>query len=447
MNEQTVLCPPTHDGVRAWMLWAAEQSIDLDSSNSTVNDEVVASAVMSNLHKRELLRFFGCDSASMDLWVKRLTPALASGLGLHDEEHWRQRLAESVPVAIMQPYLRSVFICAGASLGMTYESIGSALGISRLWARQLLKDLDVPMPAAVRAALREERDAAEAALDQRIRERSLANPEATIKELARWMGIDEARIDRGLGSRRLVHRGMRGVNDVEHAQTHQEVLAGIRAWRQADAGDRVLDYNKWAREHGAVSSQTVIKMFDSWSAGMALAGLEPTRVVTAQRVDRVPKAAVMAAITMFFRMDLDTYSYSRYEEIAKERGWPSGQNARARFGTWSKACDEARALLRYQASSGTGWTLGDEAGAIDLADWSRAPDPAELLEEIRQAAALTKEPLTMQEFDNVMGDRVSGRAAAILEAFGSWPEALIAAGVPERMSKKAHRLAKERGLC
>ena len=182
----------------------------------------------------------------------------------------------------------------------------------------------------------------------------------------------------------------------------------------ADGAPSLQDF----RDHSDIADTTVLRRFDSWNAAVAKAGFEPNdpqqRIPTEDLLDELQRLhdEIGRAPTIAEMKDQGEY-------------WPS--TYKNRFGSWAEALD----------------TAFDDIDADDVYASRAAADPEnpgtpgphvsgeELLEDLRALADELGEPPRFKE----MVEHGDHRARTYTKRYGSWAEALEAAGLdPEDRS-------------
>lgn len=166
------------------------------------------------------------------------------------------------------------------------------------------------------------------------------------------------------------------------------------------------------RDHSDIADTTVLRRFDSWNAAVAKAGYEPNdpqqRIPTEDLLDELKR----------LRDEVD-HAPTIGEMKAQGEYWPS--TYKNRFGSWTEALDAAF----------------DDIDADDVYASRIAADPEDpgtpgphvsgetLLEDLRDLADELGEPPRFKE----MVERGDHRARTYTKRYGSWAEALEAAGL------------------
>ena len=166
------------------------------------------------------------------------------------------------------------------------------------------------------------------------------------------------------------------------------------------------------RDHSDIADTTVLRRFDSWNAAVAKAGFEPNdpqkRIPTEDLIDELQRLR-------------DDVGHAPTIAEMKEQGeyWPS--TYKKRFGSWAAALDAAF----------------DDINADDVSASRAAADPEnpgtpgphvsgeELLGDLRELADELGEPPRFKE----MVEHGDHRARTYTKRYGSWAEALEAAGL------------------
>jgi hypothetical protein len=176
--------------------------------------------------------------------------------------------------------------------------------------------------------------------------------------------------------------------------TESELLAELR--RVADELDTSPSVGQMD-EHGAYSSRTYRKRFDSWNEAKARAGIEPTRSV------RYSKAELLDRLRAFAE-ELDA---TPSKAQMRDCGPHAPSTYASRFGSWSEALESAG--------------FEPKTAATGISE-------AELLGDLRRVADRLDRRPTSEEYDE------HGRYSdsTYFRRFDSWADALEAAGVADR---------------
>jgi hypothetical protein len=182
----------------------------------------------------------------------------------------------------------------------------------------------------------------------------------------------------------------------------------------ADGAPSLQDF----RDHSDIADTTVLRRFDSWNAAVAKAGFEPNdpqeRIPTEDLIDELQRLGdeVGRAPTIAEIKDQGEY-------------WPS--TYKKRFGSWAEALDAA-----FEHIDADNFF---QSRAVAEPEDPATPGPKvsgeELLEDLRELADELREPPRFKE----MVEHGDHRARTYTKRYGSWAEALEAAGLdPEDRS-------------
>lgn len=199
----------------------------------------------------------------------------------------------------------------------------------------------------------------------------------------------------------------------------EELLEEIRLVATKIDGERAPSLQDF-RRHSSIADTTILRRFDSWQAAVEQAGFEPHEPTTAvsdadlldelhrlaDEIDRIPTIPQMN--------DRGNYAASTYKN---------------HFGSWSAALEEA-----FDDTSEAGATVSN----------------SELIAELQRVADEHRVPPRFKD----MREHGTHRARTYTNRFGSWDDALAAAGFEPRGSHKIatgdlladlHRLRDELG--
>ncbi|WP_134671592.1 homing endonuclease associated repeat-containing protein [Halorussus marinus] len=183
-------------------------------------------------------------------------------------------------------------------------------------------------------------------------------------------------------------------NGTDPTISKSELLAELR--RLADELDTSPSVDQMD-EHGAYSSRTYRKRFDSWNEAKAEAGIEPTRTV------RYSKAELLDRLCAFG----DEIDATPSKAQMREHGPHAPSTYASRFGSWTAALEAA------------GFEPETAATGISVED---------LLADLRRVADRLDRRPTSEEYDE------HGRFSdsTYFRRFDSWDDALERAGVADR---------------
>lgn len=271
---------------------------------------------------------------------------------------------------------------------------------------------------------------------------SLSHPELTIRELAEWAEVDEAIVKQALEHRVAVHEVSH--NTWSGRVSDEELLDALRRWAPQTETRTGDDFTQWAQSRGLPGKQTVSMRFGGWNAALIRAGLHEYVVDRGGPRPVISDAEMWASVLKFLRADLQSYSFGAYDTYAGELGLASGATIRVRLGSWSSIKDRARELLRYAANRDGQWAWAEEVLAVVPGEAPRNYlGPQQALAALRRVSDLVEGPLTVVAYERARnGDDPNG--AVIQDRLGSWINALVQAGLTDRLSGKA-RSKWERG--
>ena len=183
------------------------------------------------------------------------------------------------------------------------------------------------------------------------------------------------------------------------AYSDEELLEDIRAVAAiVERAPSMQDY----RDHGEYAATTITRRFDSWQDAVARAGFEPHAAET-----EIPTEELLAEL----RRLADEHDQRPTAELMNDEGQYWVSTYRRRFGSWANALAEA------------GVEPADARTAAQISE-------ADLLAELDRMATAEGESPTFQEMET--DGAYSPRT--YVDRFGSWNDALDAAGLEPRGS-------------
>ena len=183
------------------------------------------------------------------------------------------------------------------------------------------------------------------------------------------------------------------------AYSDEELLEDIRTVAAiVERTPSIQDY----RDHGEYAATTITRRFESWQDAVSQAGFEPHAAET-----EIPEGELLAEL----RRLAEEHGTPATAEVMNDEGAYWVSTYRRRFGSWGNALAEA------------GFEPADARTTKQLSD-------EELLAELKRMATADDEPPTFQEME--AEGQYSPRT--YVNRFGSWNEALAAAGFEPRES-------------
>lgn len=198
------------------------------------------------------------------------------------------------------------------------------------------------------------------------------------------------------------------------AYSDEELLADIQA--VAAVVERAPSLQEY-RDHGAYAATTITRRFDSWQDAVDQAGFEPHAAET-----EIPTDELLAEL----RRLADDHDQRPTVELMNDEGQYWVSTYRRRFGSWANALTEA------------GFEPADARTTKQISE-------ADLLAELERMATAEGATPTFQDMER--DGAYSPRT--YVDRFGSWNEALEAAGLNPRESgrvSEAELLAELRRL-
>lgn len=328
---------------------------------------------------------------------------------------------------------RDTLVLAGVRAGLTLQAVGDLYGISRERIRQICVAQGVAT-RDIRAQQRQQAERRARRMERHIFGLSLSYPELSISELADWAETDESTIRSALGHRVHVHEVRE--NSWSERTSNEELLDALRRWAAQTATPTSDDYEAWAESEGLPGKQTHIIRFGGWNKALTLAGLTPVSDRGGLR-PVISDEELWASVLQFFRSDSASFTFRGYGDFASSHGFPSGATVRNRLGTWSEIKSRIRLLLRYAADRDGRWDWAESVLAVIPGEAERNEfTPEDALESLNRVAAVCVGPLTVQSYEDARSD-TDVPANLVQRRWGSWVNALKAAGLTERMSAKA----------
>lgn len=332
--------------------------------------------------------------------------------------------------------LRNQRIADSARAGRSLRELGHEYGLSYERVRK------ITISAGINPSqIREERIAAQRLAREQtahqIREISLVHPEMTLDEVAKEAGTDTRTVRAALGPRRYVHetplsRGGQGISD-------EELLAALRRWGAQTTSRAGRDFTAWAAPLGIPGNQTVAKRFTSWNRALYIAGLTPNTNTGGLR-PVISEDELWASVLQFLQADLPKYSLESYSQYATTHHLPSCATILSRLGRWRDIRQRARGLMRYAAAPSGQWEWADRVLAVTPGQTQRnLIGRNDAVQALQSAASRVEGTLTIRAYEAARnpGDP---EKTTIMGLFGSWVEALQAAGLGDRASR--HAIAK-----
>ena len=181
----------------------------------------------------------------------------------------------------------------------------------------------------------------------------------------------------------------------------EELLDEIRAVAAQTDGDTAPSLQDF-RQHSSIADTTVLRRFDSWQAAVEKAGFEPHDPTTS-----VPDTDLLAEL---HRLADEVGRIPTIPQM-NERGEYAASTYQNHFGSWSAALDEA-----FDDTSEAGARVSNN----------------ELLKELQRIGEEYRSPPRFED----MRRHGSHRARTYTHRFGSWDDALTAAGFEPRGSHK-----------
>lgn len=341
---------------------------------------------------------------------------------------WFYRLTEESRVSH-----RDYLMVLGLRTGLTLQSMGDLYGLSRERVRQIAVKQGV-ITRDLRKSQREQADRRARRVARHIYGVSLTHPELSIAELVDWAEVDEETVRSSLEHRLSVHDVV--ANDWSVRIGDEELLAALRTWAAQETLHTGDSYTTWAELHGLPGKQTIQNRLGGWNNALTLAGLNDLVKDRGGLRPIISDDEIWASVLLFFRDDLQSYSYDSYDRYASERGLPSGALARTRLGSWSEIKVRTRELLRYTADRDGRWPWGETILSVTPGEMPRNQvTTAEAIASLRRVVLKMEGPLSIQAYEEA---RLASDVPANLvqRRLGSWVNALVVAGLSDRLTRK-----------
>lgn len=328
---------------------------------------------------------------------------------------------------------RDFLMVEGLESGLTLHSVGDLYGVTRERVRQIAAQQGLIMKE-LRKLQREQSDRRARRVARHIYGVSLTHPELTLEELADWAEADEETVRRSLEHRVVVHEVR--VNDWASGISDEELLTALRTWAGQESKHTGDNYTAWAELHGFPGRQTAQNRFGGWNNALEVAGLGHLARSRGGRRPVISDEEIWGSILLFFRDDLQSYSYASYDKYASERELPSGALARTRLGSWSEVKVKVRELLRYAADRDGRWAWAEAILAVvpggELRNQASSEDATASLQRVAQRMDGL---LSLQAYEAARLDS-DVPANLIQRRLGSWVNALVTAGLTDRLTRK-----------
>lgn len=346
-----------------------------------------------------------------------------------DWSDWVSSLGES-EMAIH----RDEIMLAGLETGATLAQVGERFGVSGEWVRQIAAARGWRQNE-VRAQRRAQRERHQRRVARHVYGYSLSYPELTVSELAELVDTDEATVLKALEHRRVVHadsadRSGGGISD-------EDLLDAVRQWASQTSVRTSADYDAWSREHGVPGRQTVTIRFGKWNNALAMIGEGEDLNVRRGRHPQITDEELWATLYTFLREDRPSYTASAYSLWAGSEGLPSLPTLRHRLGSWNSMLATVRKLLRYAAARDGSWELGERVLAVTPGDFPRQILTEEqCLAALRAVASRISGPMSSIAYETHRTAEEPS-AGAVGQRCGSWVQAMVNAGLEDRLTTKA----------
>jgi len=328
---------------------------------------------------------------------------------------------------------RDRLLVMGLKSGLTLQSVGDLYGLTRERVRQIAVGQGV-VTKDLRKLQKEQSDRHARRVARHIYGVSLTHPELSLEELADWAEADEATVRRSLEHRVVVHEVK--TNDWSSGISDEDLLAALRNWAAQESRHTGDNYTAWAELHGLPGRQTPQIRFGGWNNALVAAGLGHLARERGGRRPVISEHEIWGSVLQFFRDDLPSYSFIAYGRYASERGLPSGALVRVRLGSWSEVKTGVRDLLRYAADRDGSWQWGEAILDVVPGQAQRNHVTTEdAVASLRAVARRTAGPLSVQGYESA---RREGEVQVnlIQRRCGSWVNALVTAGLAERLTRK-----------
>jgi hypothetical protein len=356
-------------------------------------------------------------------------PAVPNEMDQHDWYGWVNTLT-----AQQRADYRTNIVVAGLHAGLTLDALGEVFGVTRERIRQIAATQGINT-SQLRAEQKYQAKRRRQRFQKRIYDASRTHPELEIGELAEWFDTDKATVRKALGHRRAVHEALGYESTTRTSKA--DLITALQTWAAETDVFTGDSYTEWAERHNLPGKQTPMMRFGGWNNALLAAGLDRLIVSRGGLRPHITDETMWASVVEFYRADLPSYSAASYDTYARERGLASLASVRVRLGQWNEIKPRVRALLRYAANRDGSWDWGESVLGIDPSTEPRnVSTREESLESLKAVAARTHGPLTVQAYESARRSDETPANTVMLRC-GTWAEALVDAGLSERMSTKA----------
>jgi uncharacterized protein (DUF433 family) len=243
--------------------------------------------------------------------------------------------------------------------GLSLAAVGAQYGLTRERVRQLLAAHGYGTVGRAKAQQRRSKRRQEARKDELVQygeeivKRSREGQ--TMKEIAEGLDVPLQSVRFCLsemldtGERDLLSRKARAVkigrSDEQMEKQRTEALAGLQ--QAAEALGEPLgsnSYHNYAMRHGLLGWLTIAQLFGSWRKACDLAGVKAPKP-RRRHYTRIPLTDCVDAVASVWEDLGHAPSYEEYQQLARERGLPSGETIRNRFErSWLTALEEVSSI-------------------------------------------------------------------------------------------------------
>lgn len=328
---------------------------------------------------------------------------------------------------------RDRLLVMGLTSGLTLETVGDLYGLTRERVRQIALGQGV-ITKDLRKLQKGQTDRHARRVARHIYGVSLTHPELSLEELADWAEADEATVRRSLQHRVVVHEVK--TTDWSSGISDEDLCEALRTWAAQESRHTGDNYTAWAELHGLPGRQTPQIRFGGWNNALVAAGLGHLAKARGGRRSVISENEIWGAALQFFRDDLPSYSFIAYDKYASERRLPSGALLRVRLGSWSDVKTGVRDLLRYAADRDGRWQWGEAILDVSPGESQRNHVTVEdAVASLRAVAQRTAGPLSAQAYESARSQR-EVQTNVIQRRCGSWVNALVTAGLADRLTRK-----------